>query len=456
MNVKNNVLRFTILFLLVLIGATLLFEFKPTILGDTLRPVNILSDLNKDTLQKKSGFLRKINLPASTNVNKKDVIIKDYTSSADLINSSGREFALDDFFQKLVELKKKKRKKIRIAYFGDSMIEGDLITGDLRKQLQDIFGGSGVGYVPVTSIVADFRRTVVHSFSDDWTDVNFKSDDKENAHLFISGHSFFEGQNSWVDYKTVPESHLDNFSDVTVLYGKPDEGKNNTAVLTYNGKQQAITTTESFNTFNVHYDSSKEFKLSISSPDIPLYGTAFESDSGIFIDNFSFRGISGVEFKNFSEDFLKQVQKTRPYDLLIFHYGPNLLFKPNLTDFDWYEKIMLPVLEKIRTAFPQTDILIISTADKSFNYDGTWHTAKGVEPLIDVQYDMAQNIGADFFNLYRAMGGEDVMVNWVQGDTTYANKDYTHVNFRGGKKLADIIFKAMMNEYYDVEKHTDQ
>jgi hypothetical protein len=448
MNVKRNVLLFNVFFLLLLLAATFLFEWKPNIAGENFRPITILADIKKDTLANNN----ETNVAASTKVAKKNPIIKDYTTYTGLVNVSGQQYALADFLQKLTELKKKKRKKIRIAYFGDSMIEGDLITEDLRKELQDIFGGSGVGYVPVTSIVAGFRQTVVHTFSDNWTDVNFKSDDKSGANLFISGHSFFGDQNSWVDYHTVHRPHLDNFSDVSILYGAPPEGKNNTATLVVNGKEQVITASEQFNEFDVRYDSSKELKLGISSADIPLYGAAFESDSGIFIDNFSFRGISGVEYKYFTDNFLKQVQKTRPYDLLVFQYGPNLLFKPNLTDFGWYEKMMLPVFKKIRAAFPETNILIISTADKGFNYDGTWHTAKGVKPLINVQYDMAQNVGADFLNLYQAMGGEDAIVDWVQGDTVYANKDYTHVNFRGGKRLADIIYKAIMKEYDGFEK----
>ena len=129
---------------------------------------------------------------------------------------------------------------------------------------------------------------------------------------------------------------------------------------------------------------AKELKLSINSSSIPLYGAAFEADSGVVLDNFSFRGISGVELDYFSIPYLQQVQATRPYDLLIFHYGPNLLFKPNLTDFSWYAKKMQPTLQKIKNAFPETSILVISTADKGFSYNGSWHTAKGVVPLLSL------------------------------------------------------------------------
>ena len=199
-----------------------------------------------------------------------------------------------------------------------------------------------------------------------------------------------------------------------------------------------------------------EVKMGITSTTIPVYGAAFEGDSGIVLDNFSFRGISGVELDYFSESYLKKVQELRPYDLLIFHYGPNLLFKPNLTDFSWYTKKMQPILQKLKNSFPQTSLMIISTADKGFPYDGEWHTAKGVRPLIDAQYAMARNTGIDFFNLFNAMGGEDAIVNWAEADTVLANKDYTHVNHRGAKKIAAFIFNAILKEYNEYEKPVDK
>ena len=67
--------------------------------------------------------------------------------------------ALAKFAEKLHQLKSTKKGKIRIAYFGDSMIEGDLLTQTLRKLLQKEFGGYGVGFLPIHSKVAGFRQT---------------------------------------------------------------------------------------------------------------------------------------------------------------------------------------------------------------------------------------------------------------------------------------------------------
>ena len=37
---------------------------------------------------------------------------------------------------------------VRIAFMGDSFVEGDILTADLRESLQETFGGGGVGFVP--------------------------------------------------------------------------------------------------------------------------------------------------------------------------------------------------------------------------------------------------------------------------------------------------------------------
>lgn len=453
MNYKRYVLLFNIFFILILIASTILFQWKPGIAGADFRPLDILSDVIKDSgNQIRSG---KITI-AKGKKNNGNTEQRDYTSYPGLINISGNTTALFDFYSHLRDLSKKKRKKIRIAYFGDSMVEGDLVTQDIRKLLQDMFGGSGVGFVPITSIVAGFRQTITHSFSSNWNEVSYKSDDRASGNLFISGHSYFSAENSLVTYRAVNQPRLDHFNKVSVLFGYPVSSGNNSANIIVNGAAYPVTATNPVNKLDLDLNGATELRLAISSSAIPLYGAAFEADSGIVLDNFSFRGISGTELDYFSENYLKQVQETRPYDLMIFHYGPNLLFKPNLTDFSWYTKKMQMVLQKIKKSFPETSLLLISTADKGFRYGGEWHTAKGVRPLVDAQYTMASNAGFDFFNLYNAMGGEDAIVRWANADTALAGKDYTHANHRGAKKLAEFIFNALMKEYREYEKSADK
>jgi hypothetical protein len=52
--------------------------------------------------------------------------------------------------KKLFQLETNQR-KVRIAYYGDSMTDGDFIIQDFRANFQNKFGGQGVGFVAITS-----------------------------------------------------------------------------------------------------------------------------------------------------------------------------------------------------------------------------------------------------------------------------------------------------------------
>lgn len=54
---------------------------------------------------------------------------------------------LQDFFKKLEENENLKNQKINIVHIGDSHIQGDLMTNEIRKNLQQKFGNAGRGLV---------------------------------------------------------------------------------------------------------------------------------------------------------------------------------------------------------------------------------------------------------------------------------------------------------------------
>ena len=448
MNYKRHIILVNVVFLVLLLLSSVLFEWKPGIAGKKIKPIEIISEVKKDIPQKKDSLTKpvtkKIIAPSP------EAIQKDYTTYKGIISGNDPAVSLTNFYQKLFELKHKKRKKIRIGYFGDSIIEGDFITQDLRVMLQDIFGGSGIGFVTMTSPIAGFRETIYNGFSSDWTDINFKSDNKKSAKLFLSGHSFFSSGASTVTYRATSRRHLDLFENVSLLYGRPEAASATTIIV--NDKEYYLDSDSLLNQLELIHINRKEIKIKTAGTGIPFYGAAFESDSGIVLDNFSFRGITGLEFNYFSQQFLANIQSVRPYDLLIFHYGTNLLFKPQLHEFGWYADMMYPVLNKIKSALPVTSMLLISTSDKGGSYNGEWKTAIGVKPLVDVQYNIANKIGAGFYNLYNGMGGEGTIVNWVQGDTVLARKDYTHPNSKGAKVLANLVYQSIMDEYNNYEK----
>ena len=74
----------------------------------------------------------------------------------------------------------------------------------------------------------------------------------------------------------------------------------------------------------------------------------------------------------------------------------------------------------------------------------------GIKNLIRYQ----QNLAADrvaVWNMFEAMGGEGSMADMVHAKPSLANYDYTHINFRGGKHLAELLYEALVygKEQYD-------
>lgn len=360
---------------------------------------------------------------------------------------------LSRFFQALNATKKIKH-KTRIAYFGDSMIEGDLITQDLRSCMQDTFGGYGVGFVPITSIVAGFRGSVIHSF-DGWTTYNLLQKLPENHLLGISGYGFVPitsnsddtsttTAESWVKYITVNKKHINKFYETKLLYGK-SEGENYVVI---NGSRYLLKGAHAVNQIDISNGNAYQCIKATFQCKTPLdiFGFSMESDSGVFVDNFSFRGNSGMPIVKVAQSVYSGTNTCLNYDLVVLEYGLNAV-NPKVTDFSWYERGMNNVIKHIQASFPNTSILLISVGDKSYRNAGVYETDPSVPILVETQKRMAKNNKIAFWSLYDAMGGNGSMVKWVEGDTILANKDYAHFNFNGAHKVGKLLFNKLMREY---------
>ncbi len=376
----------------------------------------------------------------------------------DFVNDTSS--ALSHFFKALNATHKQKH-KTRIAYFGDSMIEGDLITQDLRNCMQEKFGGFGVGFVPITSIVAGFRASVIHSFKG-WTTYNLIENTPPNHMLGISGFGFVPdtlnftdttnaSKGSWVNYTAVNRKHLDKFCETKLLYGK-SSGEN---YVDINGTIYPLKGEKTVNQLlidKVKDSQSINAEFYCKTP-MDIFGFSMDSDSGVFVDNFSFRGNSGMPITKVSQRVYSGTNDCLGYDLIILEYGLNAV-SPAITDFSWYEQGMNNVIKHIQASFPNASILLISVGDKSYRKDGIYETDPSVPILVEAQRRMAKNNKIAFWSLYDAMGGYGSMIKWVEGDTTLANKDYTHFNFKGAHKVGKLLFSKLMNEYNDYnEKH---
>ena len=77
---------------------------------------------------------------------------------------------------------------------------------------------------------------------------------------------------------------------------------------------------------------------------------------------------------------------------------------------------------------------------------------QSIKGLVAAQQKMAADNKVLFWNLYEAMGGENSMVAFVDAKPPLANKDYTHLNFLGGKRIASVFAKSLFVEVQNYEE----
>lgn len=363
---------------------------------------------------------------------------------------SGAQY-LSAFYDKLYHLETNHKGKVRIAYYGDSMTDGDFIVQDFRAYYQNKFGGQGVGFVAITSESASARSSVVHQFSENWTMQSYLNIKNPIRPFAVNGHVFFANDTInaiWVKYQAGRIKNSTQLNNPTLFYGR---ATNQDGLLTYQIKNDTITKklrpNTILNTTQLSPNNLQTLKIGFTkAKSIPIYGLNFDNGSGVHVDNFSQRGNSGIPISKFDVPLMNAFHQKLGYDMIVLHYGTNVL-KYGTLDFGWYSKSMTKTVERLHKCFPGAAIVVISTADKATKYDTTMKTDSAVVPLTRAQHRFALQTKSVYIDLYKLMGGDGSMAKWVEQDPPLANKDYTHFNFRGSKKIGGMLFQELDRGY---------
>lgn len=382
--------------------------------------------LTTDTRQPKVAFIDTVAPPPEV------VLIEDFAC-----DTLGR--GMEPFYRALSQRQSLGR-PVRIAFFGDSFVEGDILTGDLRELLQEAYGGGGVGYVDIVSPVAQFRATIRQS-QRGWTSHSLlDKNSSARALAGLSGRSATSAQ-AGATATFTPASNFPHLSAATqaTLYVCAEDtqelivllGSDTLSYALGGGGVQALRLPRVGTT-----------TLLAPQAGLTAYGLAWEAAGGITLDNFSLRGCSGLPLTSIPAQRLRQFAALRPYDLIVLQFGLNIAERKRL-DYSAYVEQMERVVAHLRSAYPQAAFLIVSVGDRDDRIDGELQTLPGVKALVKAQRQLAEQTGAGYWNLFEAMGGELGIARMAESSPAEAAKDYTHLNARGGKRLASALFRAI-------------
>ena len=357
----------------------------------------------------------------------------------------------NSFFAELDSCRERKE-IVRIHHYGASQIEGDRITGYIRQQLQEKFGGAGPGLLPVMQpipsvTVEQSASSNIERFIISGMQQNRAS---HNRYGVLGQFGVIDGYGSInVSVRRNAYENARRFQTVRLFVGQETDF---TARLTLPDKEPEEAT--------VHEASSvKVFTWNMPTPvngfslDLSgygeIYGIAVDGTSGVAVDNIPFRGSSGTFFNTLDRQVMSAMFQQLNTRLIILQFGSNAV--PAISTqsaIDYYCSSLARQITWLRTNWPEMKIMLIGPSDMSTKVDGQLTTYPLLESIIEAMKETALQNGAAYWNMYQVMGGKNSMLEWVNHSPALAATDYVHFTSKGVERIASLFCETLM-VYYD-------
>ncbi len=338
---------------------------------------------------------------------------------------------------------------VRIAFLGDSFIEGDILTSDLRKRLQDDAGGAGIGFIPCDIPFAIYNRSVSRK-SSGWTTYSIMKrgsvPEKWKNSFLVSGYSAVGGPGA----RTVWEDKTGRPSQEACIYLKPvlestveisvNDSLSKTFTLPADGLMHEI---------KVRAEIGR-LGLSVKSGQVVGYGVRMVDDSGSCVDNFSVRSNNGHAI--FATDPLlnRQFDDLVGYDMVVLQYGLNIL-NDGQQSYQKYGQQLRDMIVYVKRCFPDAAIVVLGVSDRWIKdaETGSFRPINSPDILNLWQKRSAEGCGVCYWNTLAAMrslGGMEAF-----SASGYVSDDRTHINYKGGKAFAGKFYEALLQCVYDAD-----
>ena len=167
------------------------------------------------------------------------------------------------------------------------------------------------------------------------------------------------------------------------------------------------------------------------------------------MDNIPLRGCSGTIFTRISQPLMEDCLALTDARLIILQFGGNMMPMVHSTKvIETYQEQIARQIQYFHHAAPQAKILFIGPSDMGKSVGGRMVTWPHLPEMVDSLKATALRNDAAFWDLYRMMGGENSMAQWVKHVPAYAGPDYIHFTPAGANKVGEALSRSFLT-YYD-------
>ena len=365
--------------------------------------------------------------------------------------------ALDRFYAALRRAEEGKG-RARVLFYGDSHIARDRYPGIIRRQLQERFGDGGSGFVPIVAPFTHFRHEdLVIAPLGDWKRLRILGRarpgpcgvfgvavESENEAVGFVKHKRLKGLGSRA-------THYD-------LFYLQQPGGGDLEVRVDGGEPRVIPTAAKaqrlgFELVKVR-DGPHELRFrALGGGPVRLFGASVERyRPGVVVDTL---GIPGARARH-QLPWIPHVQRAHlkrlSPDLFVLAYGTNESGSRRYP-IKVYERDLRVIVARIKSSLPRASCLLVGPSDlPEKGGDGSWIPRARTLEIAEVQRRIAAEVGCGFFDTVAFMGGHGSMPAWVEHDPPLAREDYVHFTREGYERLADVLGKALLENYVGISR----
>lgn len=318
---------------------------------------------------------------------------------------------------------------IRVLHYGDSQIEEDRMTQQIREALQARYGGKGVGLMPLAQTIPSL--TVKQSL---YLNGRFANPSISMQRYMVYGPKSMQRTDGLYGI----------MGQMAVMNDSLAKGSENVRVIC----KPAIQTAR-YEHWRVLADSSIHYTIHGDTVNLTgrgnVYGLSQESTTGVIVDNLPMRGCLGLVFTKMDSTQLATTYRDLNVRLIIMQYGGNAIpFNRNPGTISSIVRGLREQVRHLQACAPNADILFIGPSDMLTQIDGEWHTYPMVPYMDRLLRKMALEENIAYFSLYRWMGGAGSMLRWQE--VGLAGSDGVHFNRAGARKAGNAVANWILED----------
>lgn len=398
-------------------------DLRWPVLAEILDPASPAGSLDMAEPAETAEFLAVTDTMAVDTVHMESAPKTAATPVVEVDSTTDSRIFLIPFYQSLAHAGSR---RVRVMHYGDSQIEEDRMTQQIRQELQKRYGGAGVGLVP---LVQTIPSRSVH----------------QEIHMGDRLITPQQGPRRYLVHGPKRTQRADG------LYGPMGQ----MAVMNdslVRGSEQLMAVVHPldgarYSRMSVLADTAVHFTQNGDTVWLSgrgnVYALTQETDTGVIVDNIPMRGCLGLVFNKIDQEQLCRFYRNEYVSLIILQFGGNAIpFNETPATISSIVRGLRRQVRFLRECAPDACILFIGPSDMLSLRDGVEQTYPMVPYMDRLLRKMALEENIAYFSLYRWMGGSGSMAHWQE--IGLAGTDGIHFTRAGARKAGNAVAKWLM------------